>query len=183
MREIGPTFYFAPPRVFEQMLTRVMIRMEDAGRAQAAACSIISSAWRAATARRSSTASRCRSRGRAALRARRAAGLRPAQERARPLAHARRLHGGRGDRARPVLVLPLARAQPEAALRPDRSVPLHHRAARRRDLRRHRRPGDAERRPAHRRERRGAVQVARHVRRLFQGRRPRPPRSRRRTAG
>ncbi len=31
MKEIGPTFYFAPPRVFEQMLTRVMIRMEDAG--------------------------------------------------------------------------------------------------------------------------------------------------------
>src|SRR5262245_53340970 len=31
MCEIGPTFYFAPPRVFEQMLTRVMIRMEDAG--------------------------------------------------------------------------------------------------------------------------------------------------------
>jgi len=30
MKEIGPTFYFAPPRVFEQMLTRVMIRMEDA---------------------------------------------------------------------------------------------------------------------------------------------------------
>jgi long-chain acyl-CoA synthetase len=31
MREIGPTFYFAPPRVFEQLLTRVTIRMEDAG--------------------------------------------------------------------------------------------------------------------------------------------------------
>jgi long-chain acyl-CoA synthetase len=31
IREIGPTFYFAPPRVFEGMLTRVMIRMEDAG--------------------------------------------------------------------------------------------------------------------------------------------------------
>ena len=31
LKEIGPTFYFAPPRVFEQMLTRVMIRMEDAG--------------------------------------------------------------------------------------------------------------------------------------------------------
>src|SRR3979409_1864804 len=30
LREIGPTFYFAPPRVFEQMLTSVMIRMEDA---------------------------------------------------------------------------------------------------------------------------------------------------------
>jgi long-chain acyl-CoA synthetase len=32
LREIGPTFFFAPPRVFEEMLTRVMIRMEDAGR-------------------------------------------------------------------------------------------------------------------------------------------------------
>jgi long-chain acyl-CoA synthetase len=31
LREIGPTFYFAPPAVFERMLTRVMIRMEDAG--------------------------------------------------------------------------------------------------------------------------------------------------------
>ncbi len=32
VREIGPTFFFAPPRVFEEMLTRVTIRMEDAGR-------------------------------------------------------------------------------------------------------------------------------------------------------
>jgi len=31
LREIGPTYYFAPPRVFEHMLTGVMIRMEDAG--------------------------------------------------------------------------------------------------------------------------------------------------------
>ncbi len=31
LQEIGPTFYFAPPRVFENLLTRVMIRMEDAG--------------------------------------------------------------------------------------------------------------------------------------------------------
>jgi long-chain acyl-CoA synthetase len=31
LREIGPTFHFAPPRVFEALLTRVMIRMEDAG--------------------------------------------------------------------------------------------------------------------------------------------------------
>jgi long-chain acyl-CoA synthetase len=30
LREIGPTFYFAPPRVFESQLTRIMIRMEDA---------------------------------------------------------------------------------------------------------------------------------------------------------
>jgi len=31
LKEIGPTYYFAPPRVFESMLTSVMIRMEDAG--------------------------------------------------------------------------------------------------------------------------------------------------------
>jgi long-chain acyl-CoA synthetase len=30
MREIGPTYYFAPPRVFENLLTQLMIRMEDA---------------------------------------------------------------------------------------------------------------------------------------------------------
>lgn len=32
LREIGPTYYFAPPRVFEGLLTSVMIRMEDAGK-------------------------------------------------------------------------------------------------------------------------------------------------------
>ncbi len=31
LREIGPTYFFAPPRVFENLLTSVMIRMEDAG--------------------------------------------------------------------------------------------------------------------------------------------------------
>jgi long-chain acyl-CoA synthetase len=31
MREIGPTYYFAPPRVFEALLTQITIRMEDAG--------------------------------------------------------------------------------------------------------------------------------------------------------
>jgi long-chain acyl-CoA synthetase len=31
LREIGPTFFFAPPRIFENVLTQVMIRMEDAG--------------------------------------------------------------------------------------------------------------------------------------------------------
>lgn len=32
LREIGPTYYFAPPRVYENMLTQVMIRMEDAAK-------------------------------------------------------------------------------------------------------------------------------------------------------
>jgi long-chain acyl-CoA synthetase len=30
LKEIGPTYYFAPPRIFEGLLTNVMIRMEDA---------------------------------------------------------------------------------------------------------------------------------------------------------
>ncbi|HLL11366.1 MAG TPA: AMP-binding protein, partial [Rubrivivax sp.] len=30
LKEIGPSYYFAPPRVFEGLLTNVMIRMEDA---------------------------------------------------------------------------------------------------------------------------------------------------------
>ena len=31
MHDIGPTYYFSPPRVLEDLLTQVMIRMEDAG--------------------------------------------------------------------------------------------------------------------------------------------------------
>ena len=33
LKEIGPTYYFAPPRIFEGLLTSVTIRMEDAGAA------------------------------------------------------------------------------------------------------------------------------------------------------
>ncbi len=32
LREIGPTYYFAPPRLFENILTTVTIRMQDAGK-------------------------------------------------------------------------------------------------------------------------------------------------------
>jgi long-chain acyl-CoA synthetase len=31
-REIAPTYFFAPPRVYENLLTQIMVRMEDAGR-------------------------------------------------------------------------------------------------------------------------------------------------------
>ncbi len=30
LREIGPTYFFAPPRIYESLLTKVMIRIEDA---------------------------------------------------------------------------------------------------------------------------------------------------------
>jgi len=36
LREIGPTYFFAPPAVFEAHLTQVMIRMEDASRTKRA---------------------------------------------------------------------------------------------------------------------------------------------------
>lgn len=36
MRDIGPTYYFAPPRVLEGLLTQVTIRMEDASRVKRA---------------------------------------------------------------------------------------------------------------------------------------------------
>jgi len=31
LRELGPTYFFAPPRIFENILTQIMTRMEDAG--------------------------------------------------------------------------------------------------------------------------------------------------------
>ena len=31
LRELGPSYFFAPPRIYENILTQVMIRMEDAG--------------------------------------------------------------------------------------------------------------------------------------------------------
>src|SRR3546814_15212700 len=31
MRELGPTYFFAPPRIFENLLTTVMLPMEAAG--------------------------------------------------------------------------------------------------------------------------------------------------------
>ena len=92
MREIGPTYYFAPPRVFENLLTQVMIRMEDAARSSAR-CSTTSWAWRGAAARRSSTASRaCRLADRLLYALGDVAGLRPAAQRARHEPHPRRLH-------------------------------------------------------------------------------------------
>ena len=85
----------------------------------------------------------------AVLRARRVFGLRPAEERARLLQHPRRLHGRRGDRAGSLLLLPLARHQPEAALRPDRSLPLCDLPEGWRGARRHGRTGRAQCRHPH----------------------------------
>ena len=52
LRELGPTLFFAPPRIFENILTQVMIRMEDAGWAKRS-CSDISSMSQSARVPRS----------------------------------------------------------------------------------------------------------------------------------
>ena len=138
-------------------------------RAQAQDVPLSSSTSRANGARKSSTRRRCRSGARLIYSARRRSGLWPAEEPLRAVAHPRRLYGGRGDRPGNFPLLSRARHQPEAALRADRSLGLHHRAAGRRDLRRHGRQAEYRRRREDRRQRRGAVQVARRVPRLLQG--------------
>jgi long-chain acyl-CoA synthetase len=60
LREIGPTYYFAPPRVFENLLTQVMIRMEDASLVKQKMFHFFM-AWPGAAAPRFSMVSRSRS--------------------------------------------------------------------------------------------------------------------------
>ena len=141
------------------------------GLAQEGACSTTSWAWRGAAASRSSTASRSALRGPPALWAGQPPRLCAAAQPHGLLAHARRLHRRRGDRAGAVPLLPLARHQPEAALRADRGQRLHHAAARRRGLSRHRRQARPGRRDQDRRQRRGAVQEPRRVPQVLQERR------------
>ena len=146
LKEIGPTYYFAPPRVFEGLLTSVMIRMEDAGALKR---------WLferfMALARRVGPALHGRQAASALLdRLRYALGnllvYGAAAQHAGLVARARRLHRGRGDRPRPVHLLPLDRHQPEAALRLDRDRGVRLPAARPRGARRHRRRADRGRR-------------------------------------
>ena len=121
-REIGTTYAFAPPRVFENMLTLTMVRMEDASRAQAAGCSTTSSACAKRCGEKILNGESGAARRPPALQARRRPGLRAAEEPLRPVEHQGRLYGGRGDRPGDLPLLPLDRRQPEAALRPDRSL-------------------------------------------------------------
>ena len=109
MREIGPTYFFAPPRVFENLLTQLMIRMEDASRIKRG-CSTTSWAWRGAAARRSWTAAWASRPGPLALRAGQPADLRPAAQRAGHEPHPGGVHRRRRHRAGPVPLLPLASA-------------------------------------------------------------------------
>ena len=155
LREIGPTYYFAPPRVFENLLTQVTIRMEDAGAVKrwlyrkftvvARRCGAEILAGRPVSAL-----------DRLAVRDRQRAGLRAAAQRARHEPDPDRLHGGCSDRSRSFPLLPLDRRQPEAALRLDRDLRLRLPAARRRREARHGRTAGARGRAQDRRVGRSA---------------------------
>ena len=120
LREIGPSYFFAPPRIFENILTQVMIRMEDAGLLKRRHVRLFHARGAARAAPGYSRAGRYRLADRALYALgdllvygplRNALGIEPGP---------RRLYRGRGDRAGHLPVLPLARHQSEAALRPDR---------------------------------------------------------------
>jgi hypothetical protein len=116
LRDIGPTYFFAPPRIFENILTSVMVRMEDAAPVKRRIFHYLM-----AVAQRVGTRILD---GKPVSFAEKYAGLQP---------HPAGLYGGRGDRPGHLRFLPRARHQPETALRDDRGQRLHHGAAGRPD--------------------------------------------------
>ncbi len=59
-REIGTTYAFAPPRIYENLLTLTMVRMEDAGPLKRGMFDFFIGARAASGARKSSTGKACR---------------------------------------------------------------------------------------------------------------------------
>ena len=167
-REVGTTYAFAPPRVFENLLTLDHGAHGRCRIAQAPHVPLFHQS-RAQVGREDPEQGVRAGDGAADLHARRRDGVRPAEEPLRAHGHSRRLHGRRGDRSGNLPLLSFDRREPEAALRADRSVGLHHGAAGRRNLCRHGRQAEHRRRREDRRERRGAVQVARRFPGLLQG--------------
>ncbi len=136
-REIAPTYFFAPPRVFENLLTQIRVRMEDASRPKKAMFDyFIKVADRCGEAILDGRPVSLKDRFLYCLATSSCTGLCATAWVCRACAS---LHGRRGDRAGTFPLLPLPRDQPEAALRPDGSERLHHAAARRRGLLRYRR--------------------------------------------
>ena len=122
MREIGPTYYFAPPRVLEALLTQVTIRMEDAGRVKRWLYRHFMELARRVGAAPPRRAGACPLLDRLLYALGGLLIYGPLRNTLGHDAHPRGLHRGRGDRPRPLRLLPLARHQPEAALRPDRDL-------------------------------------------------------------
>ena len=154
LREIGPTYYFAPPRVFENLRTQVMIRMEDAGalkRWMFRGCMAVAKRYGAEILAGGRVAARRPDQ----VLVRQYPRVRPAAGRARAELHPRRLHRGGRDRPGSFSLLSLDRRQSQAALRFDRDLRLYLPAARRRRAVRYGRQAGAGRRSQDRRELRG----------------------------
>ena len=96
------------------------------------------------------------------------ADLRAAQEHAGHEPRARGLHRGRGGGAGDLQLLPRARRQHEAALRPDRSLGVRHHPSQRRGLPRHGRQAGLRGRAQDRRVGRGALPQPGRVQGVFQ---------------
>jgi long-chain acyl-CoA synthetase len=118
-REIGTTYAFAPPRVYENLLTLTMVRMEDAGPLMRGMFNYFirhARRW----GEKILNKEKCRWHARLIYSARRHSGLCAAQEPLRPVQDPRRLHRRARRSAGDFQFLSFARHQPETALRLDR---------------------------------------------------------------
>ncbi len=160
LKEVGPTYYFAPPRVFEGLLTSVMIRMEDAGTLKRKMFEACMSRGQARGPGADGRRGRERDRP-DQVHARRLHGVRPAAQ--QPGAQPRQggLHRRRGHWPGPVHLLPLHWHQHEAVVRLDRNRRVRLRAARQPGPRRHRGRAARRRGDQGRRQWRADGQVAR----------------------
>ena len=156
LREIGPTYFFAPPGIYQRILTGAMIRIEDAaGPKRRLVRFFLDVARRVERQRLAGKPVRA---GRPPPpRGRASAGLRPAARQPRDEPRPPRLHRRGGDRAGALRVLPRPRRQHEAAVRDDGVERSHLHPAGRRGPARHRGHAADRRRGPYRRVGRGAL--------------------------
>ena len=109
-REIGATYVFAPPRIFESMLTLTMVRIEDAGTLKRRMFHYLHRPSPTGRREDPEQGTECRRLGPPALADRQRAGLCAAAEPLRHDAGQGRLYGRRGHRPGDLPLLPLASA-------------------------------------------------------------------------
>ena len=160
---------FSPPRIWEDMLSSIMVRVGEAGWLKRKAF-----AWgqavgdRYAETKLKGEKAGPRDGGQAP--AGRLGGAAPGAGPARPDPHPALLHRRRAARPRRLPLLPLHRREPEADLRPDRDLRHRRHAHRRRHQVRHRRQALPGHRDQDRRERRDPAPVEGRLPRLLRQR-------------
>ena len=167
---------FAPPRIWESMLSSVRVRAADSTPLKRKMFDFFQRAGRAGGAAQGE-ANRCRRWRRLGLRARRGPGLRAVARSVGPRPRPLVLYRRRAARCRHLSVLSLDRHQRQAGLGRHRALRSRYPAAGRRGEPRYGRPGLAGHRAAHRRGRRGAGPLARRCSRAITNSR-KPPETR-----